>query len=113
MANPETLEALFKVLSGKMYPFAPNLVRNDTQAAEKVVEYIELIWEEADKAWQVKWNNRSNLQNQMINSFDELYPLRNLSVDTIRKYTASLWRAGRFDHALKFEYIDEVSIERE
>lgn len=36
-------------------------------------------------------------------------PLVGLSFDTIRKYIAVLWKEGRFEKALKFDYIDQVA----
>ena len=105
-SRAETLEALRFVLIEKIYPTKPILMRNDTEAASIVVQYVAAIWSEHYNSRGLN-QDRTRFQNEARTAYFIIYPLIQLAQDTIRKYITELWRTGAFLDHLQFGKVKE------
>ena len=91
--------SLRSLLLQRIYRTDLNLIRNDSQAAKLVFEYVHAIevqiWEERD-------GDFMSLAQAQEASF-KISPLFGLSETTLRKYISELWRQSNMADYLKIE----------
>lgn len=101
MANQETLEALANVLSQKIYPAEPELVRNDARTARLVLNFVQELKDLEEQLWE-KFPRLSDSQFRILETTSRVRPLTELSESTLRKYISLLWKKKAFDSHLSF-----------
>jgi hypothetical protein len=108
MSKHEVMEQLLFVLSQKIYPIQPALIRNDTKAARIVANYVSTISQLNVNWWDAKSGRRSRLQNETLASSWKTETLKSLSDETIRKYIAELWREDAFADLISFRVVNDT-----
>lgn len=98
------LEALSFVLLEKIYPRKPALMRNDSLAASVVVQYVSTMLSEYQSSKKLN-QNRTKFQKEARDAYYKIYPLENLTVATVRKYIAELWRDDSFLKRIKISKV--------
>ena len=108
LSKHEVMEQLLFVLSQKIYPTQPALIRNDTKAARIVANYVNTISQLNVNWWKAKSGSRSRLQNETLVSSLKTETLKSLSDETIRKYIAELWREDAFADLISFRVVNDT-----
>lgn len=109
MGKTETLDTLFLILNHKVYAIDPSLIRNDSKAAKRVVALVDDVSERVELVHQKRWDLQSNYDRQMALLHESTSLLEGLTLDTIRKYIAELWKAEKFNRSIRFVYVDEIA----
>ncbi len=83
----------------------PELIRNDSLTAQIVVSYVQSMLHAYHS---ITWKSRFHLtqiQEDALNAYNEIYHLEGSQPETIRKYISKLWAHDAFAGRLKFRKV--------
>lgn len=93
------------VLCEKIYPIRPELVRNDKQTAQIVFSYVQSMSHAYHSIDRTRRGHLTQIQEDALNVYLEIYHLEDTQAETIRKYISKLWAHDAFDGRLEFRKV--------
>jgi len=96
------LDALKFILCEKIYPMRPDLIRNDSQTALIVMKYVVEIAQTYYGRNRTNRRSWSTLQEESAFLYDQILPLEELRMTTVRKYISQLWKSRDLHEFLTF-----------
>lgn len=99
--------ALLFVLLEKICPRWPQLIRNDTKAAEIVEAYVHQMTNIYAQSKNIRTSKWRRIDNEASHVYFSIYPLEKISAESLRNYIRLLWKTTEIGSCIKIEFQPE------